>query len=159
MLSPDPCSRCAAPPTCAHRKLQYGSADVTLDGIDGGIELNGFLHDITGDLVFDCTIPACQLAGGDGTGDIAIDYIQVTSDLQLTVNASNQLVVESANTTTNVVGLDITSNNVWTNFLITVIEPFILDGVVADIEADLTAQVDALLGPALSQAFNGLSRG
>ena len=137
--------------------LQYGSADVTLDGIDGGIELNGFLHDITGDLVFDCTIPACQLAGGDGTGDIAIDYIQVTSDLQLTVNASNQLVVESANTTTNVVGLDITSNNVWTNFLITVIEPFILDGVVADIEADLTAQVDALLGPALSQAFNGLS--
>jgi hypothetical protein len=137
--------------------LQYGNADVTLDGIDGGIELNGYLYDITGDLVFDCTIPACQLAGGDGTGDIAIDYIQVTSDLMISVNASNQLVVQSSNTQTNVVGLDITSNNAWTNFLITVIEPFIIDGVVADIEADLTAQVDALLGPALSQAFNGLS--
>lgn len=137
--------------------IQYGSADVTLDAIDGGIELNGFLYDITGDLVFDCTIPACALAGGDGTGDMAIDYIQVSSDLLISVNASNQLVVESSNTQTSVVGLDITSNNVWTNFLITVIEPFIIGGVVADIEADLTAQVDALLGPALSQAFNGLS--
>lgn len=137
--------------------LQYADTDVTLDAIDGGIELNGFLYDITGDLVFDCTIPACALAGGDGTGDIAIDYIQVTSDLLITVNASNQLVVTSSNTQTNVVNLDITSNNIWTNFLITVAEPFILGGVVADIEADLTAQVDALLGPALSQAFNGLS--
>lgn len=137
--------------------IQYGSADVTLDAIDGGIRLNGFLYDITGDLVFDCTIAACTLAGGDGTGDMAIDYIQVTSDLLITVSASNQLVVTSSNTQTSVVGLDITSNNVWTNFLITVIEPFILGGVVADIEADLTAQVDALLGPALSQAFNGLS--
>jgi hypothetical protein len=137
--------------------IQYGSADVTLDSIDGGIELNGFLNDIAGDLVFDCTIPACILAGGDGTGDMAIDYIQVSSDLLISVNASHQLVVTSSNTQTNVVGLDITSNNIWTNFLITVIEPFIIGGVVADIEADLTAQVDALLGPALSQAFNGLS--
>jgi hypothetical protein len=137
--------------------IQYGSADVTLDAIDGGIELNGFLNDIHGDLVFDCTIPACQLAGGDGTGDMTIDYIQVSSDLMISVNAANQLVVDSMNTQTSVVGLDITSNNVWTNFLITVAEPFILGGVVADIEADLTAQVDALLGPALSQAFNGLS--
>jgi len=137
--------------------LQYGNADVTLDAIDGGIELNGYLYDITGDLVFDCTTPVCQLAGGDGTGDIAIDYIQVTSDLLISVNAQHQLVVDSSNTQTNVVNLDITSNNVWTNFLITVIEPFIIGGVVADIEDDLTAQVDALLGPALSQAFNGLS--
>jgi hypothetical protein len=137
--------------------LQYDDTDITLDGIDGGIELQGFLYDITGDLVFDCTIPACQLAGGDGTGDIVIDHIQVTSDLIITVNAGNQLVVDSVNTQTNVVGLDITSNNIWTNFLITVAEPFILGGVVADIEADLTAQVDALIGPALSQAFNGLS--
>lgn len=137
--------------------IQYGSSDVTLDAIDGGIELNGFLNDITGDLVFDCTIPACILAGGDGTGDMAIDYIQVSSDLLISVNASHQLVVQSSNTQTSVVGLDITSNNIWTNFLITVVEPFIIGGVVADIEADLTAQVDALLGPALSQAFNGLS--
>jgi hypothetical protein len=137
--------------------IQYADTDVTLDGIDGGIELQGFLYDIAGDLVFDCTIPACALAGGDGTGDMVIDHIQVSSDLLLSVNANNQLVVDSVNTQTNVVGLDITSNNIWTNFLITVAEPFILGGVVADIEADLTAQVDALIGPALSQAFNGLS--
>lgn len=137
--------------------IQYGSADVTLDAIDGGIELSGFLNDIAGDLVFDCTIPACILAGGDGTGDMAIDYIQVSSDLLISVNGNHELVVQSSNTQTSVVGLDITSNNIWTNFLITVVEPFIIGGVVADIEADLTAQVDALLGPALSQAFNGLS--
>jgi hypothetical protein len=137
--------------------IQYGNADVTLAAIDGGIRLDGFLYDIYGNLVFDCTIPACLLAGGDGTGYMTIDYIQVTSNLLITVGANHQLQVTSSNTQTSVVGLDITSNNPWTNFLITVIEPFILGGVVADIEADLTAQVDALLGPALSQAFNGLS--
>ncbi len=137
--------------------LQYSTTDVTLAAIDGGIHLEGFLYGITGDLVFDCTIFACQAAGGDGTGDMSIDYIQVSSDLMISVNASNQLVVESANTDTNVVNLDINSDNLWTNFLITVIEPFIIDGVVADIEAELTAQVDSLLGPSLSQAFNGLA--
>lgn len=137
--------------------IQYTQADVTLEAIDGGIELQGFLYGISGDLVFDCTIPACQLAGGDGTGDMSIDSIQVTSDLLLSVNANHELVVQSSNTQTNVVNLDITSNNPWTNFLITVIEPFIIGGVVADIEAELTSQVDGLLGPALSQAFNGLA--
>ena len=137
--------------------IAYDSTDVTLEAIDGGLHLEGFLYGISGDLVFDCTIPACQLAGGDGTGDMAINYIQVTSDLMVSVNGNNQLVVNSANTQTNVVGLDITSNNVWTNFLITIIEPFILGGVVTDIENELTAQVDSLLGPSLSEAFNGLA--
>ncbi len=139
--------------------LQYESTDVALAGIDGGIQLQGFVYDITGDLIYDCTTPACQLAGGDSTGDMSIEYIQITSDLMLTVSADHQIVVTSTNTDTNVVGLDITSDNPWTNFLITIAEPFIMDGVVADIEADLTMQVDALLGPALSQAFNGLSPG
>ncbi|MCX4241713.1 hypothetical protein [Paraliomyxa miuraensis] len=137
--------------------IQHTDTDVALEAIDGGIELQGFVYGISGDLVFDCTIPACQLAGGDGTGDMTIDSIRVTSDLLLSVNANNQVVVTSANTQTNVVNLDITSNNAWTNFLITVIEPFIIGGVVADIEAELTMQVDSLLGPALSQAFNGLA--
>jgi len=137
--------------------LAYDSTDVTLEAIDGGLRVEGFLYGISGDLVFDCTIPACQLAGGDGTGDLAIDYIQVSSDLLVTVNGSHALVVTSTNTQTDVVGLDITSNNIWTNFLITVIEPFIIGGVVSDIEDELTAQVDSLLGPSLSQAFNGLA--
>ena len=137
--------------------IQYATSDVTLEAIDGGIQLQGFLYGIQGDLVFDCTIAACQLAGGDGTGDMTIDSIQVTSDLLLSVDGNNELVVGSANTQSTVVNLDITSDNPWTNFLITVIEPFILGGVVADIEADLTAQVDGLLGPALSQALTGLA--
>ncbi|MCA9709066.1 MAG: hypothetical protein KDK70_24690 [Myxococcales bacterium] len=137
--------------------IAYSTTDVTLEAIDGGIHLEGFLYGITGDLVFDCTIPACQIAGGDGTGDMSITYIQVSSDLMLSINASHQLVVDSANTETSVVGLDINSDNAWTNFLITVIQPFIIGGIVADIEAELTNQVDTLLGPSLSQAFNGLA--
>ncbi|MEM9460174.1 MAG: hypothetical protein AAGF11_38715 [Myxococcota bacterium] len=137
--------------------IQYSTTDVTLEAIDGGIHLEGFLYGITGDLVFDCTTVACQVAGGDGTGDIAIDYIQVSSDLLLSIDGNNELQVQSSDTQTSVVNLDISSNNPWTNFLITIIEPFILGGVVADIEGELTDQVDTLLGPSLSQAFNGLA--
>lgn len=137
--------------------IAYSTADVTLEAIDGGIHLEGFLYGITGDLVFDCTIAACQLAGGDGNGDMSIDYIQVSSDLLLSIDGNHELQVQSSNTQTNVVNLDINSDNPWTNFLITVIQPFIVGGIVADIEGELTDQVDTLLGPALSQAFNGLA--
>ena len=137
--------------------IAYDSTDVTLTAIDGGIHLQGSLLDVTGDLIFDCTIPACQLAGGDGTGDMSITSVSVDSDLMISVDGDNQLVVTSENTETTVVGLDINSDNAWTNFLITIIEPFILGGIVADIEAELTNQVSSLLGPALSEAFNSLT--
>ncbi len=137
--------------------IAYQSTDVALSAIDGGMFLEASLNDISGTLVFDCTINACLLAGGDGTGSMAIDSIAVTSNLMVSVDANNELVVTPVGTQTSVNGLDITSNNVWTNFLITIIEPFILGGIVSDIEAELTTQVDAQLGPALSQAMGGLA--
>jgi hypothetical protein len=137
--------------------VAYADSSIQIDAIDGGLRLTAALLDVTGDLVFDCTIPACQLAGGDGTGDLAITSIEATADLMVGVDASHDLVVTNAGTQTNVVGLDITSNNAWTNFLITILEPFILGGVVADIEAEMSGQLDALLGPALSTALSGLA--
>ncbi|MEX1368909.1 MAG: hypothetical protein AB1Z98_37635 [Nannocystaceae bacterium] len=137
--------------------IDRNSTSAGLEAIDGGLQLTARLEGITGDLVFDCTIPACVLAGGDGTGDMSISYIEVRSDLLLSVDGTQQLTVTSSNTQTSVVGLNISSNNIWTNFLLTIVEPFIIGGVVADIESELTTQVDGLLGPALSQAFNGLA--
>lgn len=137
--------------------IERDSTSAALQAIDGGIELTARLEDISGDLFFDCTIPACVLAGGDGTGGMTITHVEVTSDLLLSVDGTQQLIVTSSNTQTSVVGLNIFSNNLWTNFLITIVEPFIIGGVVSDIESELTSQVDALLGPALSQAFNGLA--
>jgi hypothetical protein len=52
--------------------------------------------------------------------------------------------------------VDIWSNNIWTNFLITIIEPFIMDGVVADLAATLNETIDSQLGPALATALNTL---
>ena len=137
--------------------IDYTSTDLALTAIDGGIHLDGALQGVSGDLVFDCTIAACQLAGGDGTGDMTITSVSVDADLLLSVDGNHQLVVTTANTDTTVTGLNISSNNGWTNFLITVIEPFIIGGIVADIESELTSHVGSLLGPALSQAFNGLT--
>ncbi len=137
--------------------ISYSSTDVALSGIDGGLHLQASLFGISGPLVFDCTILACIAAGGDGTGSMTINSIQVDSDLMLSVGPNNDLVVEAVGTQTTVNDLDITSNNVWTNFLIAIIEPFIIGGIVADIESELTGQVDALLGPALSQALGGLA--
>lgn len=135
--------------------IAYDSTDVSLSSIDGGIHLQGSLLDITGDLVLDCVSPTCLFV--DATGDVAVDSITVDSDLMITVDGSNQLVVTPTNTDTMINNLVITTGNPATDFLIALIQPFVIGGVLADIENELTTQVDTLLGPALSQAFNSLT--
>ncbi len=136
--------------------ISYDSTSVALDAIDGGLHLTASLNDISGDLLFACESPICSIAG-DGTGGLTIQSVEVNSDLFIDVDVANQIVVVTANTDTTVTGLDLISNNNFTDFLLMIIEPFIVGGIVSDIEAELNAQVDTLLGPALSQAFNGLA--
>ena len=138
--------------------LDYGDSSVNLQAIDGGIALTAALLDIEGDLTFDCTNVGCALAGGDGTGGITIDALNITADVLLSVDQeSNELDVEIQNVQTEIDNLDIFSNNGWTNFLLSIAEPFILNGVVADLETELNGQLEGVLAPLLSeglQSFN-----
>jgi len=140
------------------------SLDVTdtslgLQGIDGGIGLTAGLLDIEGDLVFDCDGSiGCVLAGGDGTGGLTIDAITITADVMLSVDAeSHELVVDIVNPDTTISGLDLYSNNLWTNFLLTIAQGAIIGGAVGDLEATLNEQLEGVLAPLLSEGLQNFN--
>ncbi len=139
-------------------KMTFGSTKVTLAGIDGGLALSAAITDVKGDLVFDCTTPACILLGGDGTGGLGIAKVEVSADTMIWVDAQGQVQVTVMNPQTDLKAddVDIWSNNVWTNFLLDVIKPFIMNGIVNDIVTSLNDQIETQLGPALATALNTL---
>ncbi|MCA9635589.1 MAG: hypothetical protein KC420_06110, partial [Myxococcales bacterium] len=139
-------------------KMTFGSTKVGLQGTDGGLFLSAALKDVVGDLKFDCTTPACILLGGDGTGGLKIDTIEVQADTMIWVDAQGQVVVTvlSSETTLKADDVDIWSNNAWTNFLLGIIKPFIMNGIVNDIVTQLDTTIETQLGPALATALNTL---
>lgn len=139
--------------------LQLGAANVALSGADGGIALVASLQDITGDLTFDCTNAGCVLAGGDGTGGLSIGAVQVSGTLILSVDTDHQLAATLVNVdaVVNPDDVEIWSNNVWTNILLSVVELFIHDSLVASLEGALEEQVQAQLGPALANGLAALT--
>ncbi len=138
--------------------MSFGSTSVNLTGIDGGLFLSATLEDIDGELNFDCTQFACELAGGDGSGGMSVTKLGVSADTMIWVDAQGQVQVAVMNPVTelNADDVDIWSNNIWTNFLITIIEPFIMDGIVNDLASALNEQIETQLGPALAGALNTL---
>lgn len=138
--------------------LEFGSTQVGLQARDGGLFISANLKDVVGDLFFDCTQFSCELSGGDSTGGLSIKTLGVTAETEIWVDAQGQVQVKAMNAMTdlNPDDVDIWSNNIWTNFLITIIEPFIMDGVVADLAAALNTTIDTQLGPALASALNTL---
>ncbi len=138
--------------------LGFGSTQVGLSARDGGLAISADLKDVLGDLFFDCTTWTCQLAGGDSTGGLSITQLGVTVDTMIWVDAQGQVQVTAMNATANLDpdDVDIWSDKAWTNFLITIIEPFIMEGVVADINTALTDTIDSELGPALAGVLNTL---
>ena len=137
--------------------LTLGATSIRLQAIDGGVHIVASLVDIVGDLDFDCTTWSCELAGGDGTGGMSIDAITLRGNMNLSVNDEHRLDVTLSNVETTIDNLDLWSDNGWTNFLISIIEPFILGGIVSDLEDELTAQVQDQLGPALAEALSDLT--
>lgn len=138
--------------------LEFGSTQVGLQARDGGLFISASLQDVVGDLFFDCTQFSCELAGGDSTGGLGITTLGVTAETMIWVDAQGQVQVTAMNAMTDLDpdDVDIWSNNVWTNFLITIIEPFIMDGVVADLVTALDETIETQLGPALATALNTL---
>jgi hypothetical protein len=138
--------------------MTFGSTKVGLLGIDGGLHISAAIQEVEGALDFDCTTPACILLGGDGTGGLSIDKIEVEADTMIWVDADGQVQVTVMNSSTTLKegDVDIYSNNVWTNFLLTIIKPFIMGGIVADLVDSLNDQIENQLGPALAGALNTL---
>lgn len=137
--------------------LTKGSTEVELTAIDGGLHLDASLVNIDGDLVFDCTNVLCLAAGGDGTGGLEMDSVDIAADILLSVGRNNELRVDLTNVSTQVNDLNIFSNNFWTNFLLSIIEPFIIGGVVSDVEGLLSDEVNNTLGPLLAEGLAGFS--
>ncbi len=138
--------------------MSFGSTKVSLAGIDGGLHLSAAIQEVTGDLIFDCTTAACILLGGDSTGGLSIDSIEVEAETMIWVDADGQVQVTVINpmTTLQEKDVDIWSNKGWTNFLLTIIKPFIMGGIVTDLVDSITDQIENQLGPALAGALNTL---
>lgn len=138
--------------------LSFGSTKVGLTARDGGLAISAQLGDVLGDLFFDCTTWTCELSGGDSTGGLSITKLGVTAETMIWVDAQSQVRVTAMNAMTDLDpnDVDIWSDNGWTNFLITIIEPFIMNGVVMDITTALNDTINTQLGPALAGALNTL---
>jgi hypothetical protein len=139
--------------------LVLGGSDLSLTAIDGGIRIDATLSDIDGDLQFDCTNFGCQLTGGDSSGGLSISTVQMQADLAMTVLPDHTLAAQLMDVTVSVDPNDVNvwSNNGWTNFLLSIVEVFILDGLVGDLEAQLQTAVSDQLGPALAGGFSQLT--
>lgn len=125
------------------------SSDVALQAFDGGLRMTATLYGVEGDLYFDGLI-----ASGGG---FTVESVAATVDVLVDVGADNQLAIAVINPDTTVSGLDLWTDNGFTNFLLAIVEPLILGGVVADLEASLTDQLTGLMGPAVGLALGAMA--
>jgi hypothetical protein len=139
--------------------LNMGSSSVALSSIDGGLHLSAAIYDVTGDLEFDCTNFSCELLGGDSTGGLSVSIITIDADLMMSVDENHELVVDVQNVSTGLDenDVDIWSNNGWTNFLVSIIEPLILGGAVADLQTELNNSLNSVLGPLVQEGLSALA--
>jgi hypothetical protein len=141
--------------------LTIGEHTVGLAAVDGGLALTANIDDVLGDLLYDCTTPACVLAGGDSTGGFSVVTLQVNAQLQLAATADHQLQAQ-------LVGVDVVlapddvevwSDNAWTDFLISVVEVFVHDQLVAEFESALEQTIQEDFGPILTEGLSQLALG
>jgi hypothetical protein len=139
--------------------ITKGNSDIALQAIDNGIHLSANVYDIIGDLYYDCTSWQCVAAGGDSDGGFSIDVMHLEGDIILGVNAEHKIVATLANVSATIDPDDVQvwSNNSWTNFLLSVVEFFVKDTVVAELEDALEENVKNIVGPALAEALGGLA--
>lgn len=133
--------------------------ELALTAIDGGLHIMANLKDVDGDLRFDCTNFGCELLGGDSSGGLRVRDLIIEADLFLGVAADNSLSVDVQNVSTSLDPdkVSISSNNGWTDFLLSIIEPLILGGVVSDLETTLNDSLSGLLGPLLEEGLGALA--
>jgi len=139
--------------------LNFEEMGLQLLGNDGGLRLIATVNGVEGDLFYDCTSALCFAAGGDSTGGLTIDSVGVSADLQLNISPSHDLDIDIVNVQTVIDpdGVDVYSDNSWTNFLLSVVELFIIEDLAAQISDQLNSQVYGTLSPLLSEGLQGLN--
>lgn len=137
--------------------LTYGGTSIDLQAVDGGLSINASINSIDGKLIFDCTNFLCQLAGGDSSGGLTVDSVSINALILLSATADGQLDVQLTDVSTQFDGINIYSNNGWTNFLLSIIEGAIIGGVVGDLQNELNGQLNDLLAPLLGEALGALA--
>src|SRR5690606_34268522 len=127
--------------------LRLGSTGVELHVLDGGLYLSAVLRDVLGNLDLDCTSIGCFFSGGDSSGGIRIEEIGIGAMLTFTVTDDGRLEVSVGNVQIDrdPNDVEIWSDNGWTDFLITIIEPFIIDSVASSIAGALRPRVETML--------------
>ena len=139
--------------------LAYDEMGLQLLGVDGGVRLIATVEGVDGDLFYDCTNALCLAAGGDSTGGLTIESVGVQADLMLNVSPSHDLDIDLVNVQTVIDpdDVDVYSDNSWTNFLLSVVELFIIDDLAGQIADELNSQVYGTLSPLLSEGLEGLN--
>lgn len=137
--------------------INPGSSSVTINAIDGGMAIQARLNSITGGLRFDCTNIGCELLGGDSSGSFSISSVVISANVIPSVTPDHTLAVALSNVSTSVNGLDVSSNNAFTDFLLGIIEVFIGDALASDLEGLLNDALADVLGPLLEDALNALA--
>jgi hypothetical protein len=137
--------------------INLGDSGVSLTAIDGGFAVRVSLTGISGGLRFDCTELGCQLLGGDSSGSYSIGSVITDADVVLGVTPEHTVSVSLVNVSTSINGLDVRSNNVFTNFLLSIIELFIGNSLAGDLESLLEDELANELGPLLEQGLGALA--
>ena len=137
--------------------LNYSGTDIALQAVDGGLTINASINGIAGNLTFDCTSFGCVFLGGDSSGGLTVESVGISALIVLDATEEGALDVQLTNVSTQFEGIDIYSNNGWTNFLLGVIEPIIISGVIGDLQNELNTQLDTLLAPLLGDALGALA--
>lgn len=141
--------------------LTLGEHTISLAAVDGGLQLTATIDDILGDLVYDCTNTACNLAGGDSTGGFSVVTLDVVAQLQIAAGPDHQLVADlvDVDVVLDPDDVEVWSDNAWTDFLLSVVEVFVHDQLVAEFESSLETTIQEDFGPILTEGLSQLALG
>lgn len=143
-------------------------AEVTLTAIGGGLRMSVVMtgpngNGITGNILADkdCTWslfgnPGC-IGPGSITGLLTIDSITINTNIMLSVDANNEVVV-TPQATSVVIGDAVVSNLSFDIFgLITNVVNDLVDDLIGDLGASFGTQIDTVIGPLLGDALGALA--
>ncbi len=142
------------------RSITIGGSTASIQATDTGLRLVASLLNLRGRLYFDCTggfFSVCGIAGGDGGGSLSVSSITVTANINISVRPDNTLAVTLANSSTSLNGLSLSADNGWTNFLLSIILPFVRDQLVGSFEGTINNQLSGVIGPLLESALSALA--
>lgn len=136
--------------------LSHDQPTLSLLAVNGGLHFVYVIRNLTLPLFFDCPceFPCdCWWLGGDGTGTARIAAVDTESDIMLSLGPGGSPNVIFQNVVTQISGLDISADQAWTDMLLSVVEAFIVGGLVADLEVELSQMMAVQATPLIEEAI------